>query len=112
MEMEFKVSRQKHAVTVKLTGRMDAGSAQRLEEACVRHIYDGMRDFIFDLSVLEYISSAGLRVLLTIGQRLGKLGGRIMLGNVGGQAKEVFDLSGLNSWILQDGAWQMGDAGK
>lgn len=51
-------------LTLTITGRLDTSTAPKLEET-LKESYDNVTELIFDFQKLEYISSAGLRVLLS-----------------------------------------------
>ena len=95
--MEFIVNKTEQAVTVKVTGRMDAVTAPGFEQECGRLIEHGDKDLIVDLSALEYISSAGLRVILGVGKKIKTQGGTLTFGGMSGMVKEVFEISGFSS---------------
>ena len=63
MELEFK--NENGSLTVKLIGKLDTMTAPKLEEELSKKINE-VQEIIFDLETLKYISSSGIRVLLTI----------------------------------------------
>lgn len=95
--MDFVSDKTEHAVTVKVTGRMDAVTAPGFDQECGRWIEEGNKDLIVDLSGLEYISSAGLRVILGVGKKVKAQGGSLTFGGMSGMVKEVFEISGFSS---------------
>ena len=82
------------ALTVALEGRLDTTTAPRLEEV-LRGSVDGVSRLVFDLENLEYISSAGLRVLLAM-QKLMNRQGEMVLQNVNEAVMEVFEVTGFS----------------
>jgi anti-anti-sigma factor len=82
---------------VALRGRLDTSSAQALDEKLIEVTAAGARFAIIDLAGLDYVSSAGLRVLLTNGKRLATLRGRLVLHSTQHSVREVLDLSGFSS---------------
>ena len=64
-------------LTVSLDGRLDTTTAPRLE-AELKHSVSGIETLIFDFSSLEYLSSAGLRVLLAAQKVMNKQGSMIV----------------------------------
>ncbi len=79
--------------TVHLKGRMDASQADTAHE-----VMDGIDGtWTVDFSGLEYISSAGLKVLLATQQRLWEDGGEILLTGMTPHVKMVFELAGYDS---------------
>ena len=84
-------------VTVK--GRMDAVTAPEFEK-CMREWIDaGETEFIVDFGGLDYVSSAGLRSILTIAKNLKMKEGQIVLCALRDTVKEVFEISGFSSII-------------
>lgn len=81
-------------LTVALEGRLDTTTAPKLEEE-LRSSVDGITRLVFDLAKLEYISSAGLRVLLAM-QKLMNQQGEMVLQNVNEAVMEVFEVTGFS----------------
>ena len=81
-------------LTVALEGRLDTTTAPKLEEE-LRSSVDGITRLVFDLAKLEYISSAGLRVLLAM-QKLMNRQGAMLLQNVNEAVMEVFEVTGFS----------------
>nr|AIF26741.1 hypothetical protein [uncultured bacterium fosmid pJB84G2] len=80
-------------LTLKLVGRLDTTTAGELE-AAVSSSLDGVTTLTFDFSELEYISSAGLRVLLSTQKTMqGK--GKMIIANPNEMVNEVFDITGF-----------------
>ncbi len=76
---------------------MDAVTAPEFEQECDRWIDQGSNDLVVDLSGLEYISSAGLRVILGVGKKVKSNQGSLIFGGMSGMVKEVFEISGFSS---------------
>lgn len=82
------------ALTVALEGRLDTTTAPKLEEE-LRSSVGGITRLVFDVEKLEYISSAGLRVLLAM-QKLMNRQGAMLLRNVNEAVMEVFEVTGFS----------------
>lgn len=82
------------ALTVALEGRLDTTTAPKLEEE-LRSSIDGITHLVFDVEKLEYVSSAGLRVLLAM-QKLMNRQGAMLLRNVNEAVMEVFEVTGFS----------------
>lgn len=80
-----------------LEGRLDATSSKMFEEKILAVIDAGETRFIVDLSLLNYVSSAGLRVFLLASTRLKPTGGKVGLCSLQEPVKEVFDIVGFYS---------------
>ncbi len=80
------------SVTVKLAGSLDTVTAPELERQ-LAPVYGGsLKDLVFDLADLKFISSAGLRVFSTARKQLKERGGQASFVNMQPQIKEVFDI--------------------
>lgn len=84
------------AAILAVAGRLDNTSAQELETTVLAKLDQGIRNLIMDFSELEYINSAGLRVLVMCYQRLQPGGGQVTICGVRDYIAEVFDISGYN----------------
>ena len=83
-----------HVLTVKPKGRLDTATSPLLEKE-MRLYLDGVQDVIMDFAKVEYISSGGLRVLLTTEQLLENRGGGLKLIHVNEHILEIFELVGF-----------------
>jgi len=82
-----------------VTGRMDAVTAPEFENRVLDWINAGETHLIVDLGGLEYISSAGLRSILTIAKNVKGKQGQIVLCGLRDTVKEVFEISGFSTII-------------
>ena len=83
------------ALVVTVTGRLDTGAAPEFDRACDAWLGEGRTNLVVDMSGLEYISSMGLRSMITLATKLRSAGGRLALCGLGGSVREVFRISGL-----------------
>ena len=83
-----------NVLKVILEGRLDTTTAPQLE-AELTSALSGVTDLKFDLEKLDYISSAGLRVLLSTQKAMNKQG-TMVISNVPAQVKEIFDVTGFS----------------
>ncbi len=82
-------------LTVALEGRLDTTTAPNLEEE-LKDSLNGINTLIFDFKDLAYISSAGLRVLLSTQKAINKKGsGEMKIINSNEEIKEIFDVTGF-----------------
>ena len=81
-------------LTVKLEGRLDTMTAPELEKSLADSL-DGITELTFDMEGLEYISSAGLRVLLATQKTMNKQG-EMTVAHVQEMVMEVFEVTGFN----------------
>ena len=81
------------ALTVALEGRLDTTTAPELEKE-LKSALNGVTELVFDFSKLDYISSAGLRVLLSAQKQMSKQGG-MKVTKVNEMVMEVFEVTGF-----------------
>ena len=93
--MEIKKELNGSALTIKVIGRLDAGSAPELSKF-ITSALDGVTDLTFDFAELQYIASAGLRVLLVAQKRMNKQGSMKLI-HVNETVMEVLDMTGFAS---------------
>lgn len=79
---------------VKLEGRLDTVTAPDLEKE-LKEVLDGASELVMDFENLEYISSAGLRVLLATQKVMGRKGGMKVI-NVNETIMEIFEVTGFS----------------
>lgn len=80
-------------LTISLTGRLDTTTAPELDND-LKASLDGVEKLVFDFSGLEYISSAGLRVLLSAQKVMNKQGSMVVK-NVSEEINEIFEVTGF-----------------
>ena len=80
-------------LTISLEGRLDTTTAPQLETMLKENI-DGVKELVIDFEKLEYISSAGLRVLLSAQKTMSKQGSMKVI-NVSDLIKEIFEVTGF-----------------
>lgn len=97
--MEIVESRSGAQTELFLKGRLDAVSCKDLEQKFTSCFEAGVVDFTLDLSKLDYISSAGLRVLLWARKNTAGKNGQIVLRAPNDRVQTVIDLSGLASFF-------------
>ncbi len=91
--LNIKKESNESSLTVFLEGRLDTTTAPELEGE-LKDGLTGVTDLIMDFSNLEYISSAGLRVLLSAQKTMNKQG-KMVVKNPSEEVKEIFDVTGF-----------------
>ena len=91
--MTIEIKRNAEETIVKLVGRLDTITAPALDKTINEDIADA-KNLILDLKELEYISSAGLRVLLSAQKKYGKLG-YLKVINGCEEILSVFEMTGF-----------------
>jgi anti-anti-sigma factor len=95
--MEIQIQESGKAWVVSVAGKLDAVSAGDYEKAVSQLIADGKTYFVVDFANLSYISSAGLRVLLSTAKQLKPKGGTVVFANLQDNVREVFEMTGFSS---------------
>ena len=84
-------------LTLSLEGRLDTTTSPELETLLDASL-DGITELVFDFSGLDYLSSAGLRVLLSAQKRMNKQGSMKLI-HVNETVKEVFEITGFSDFL-------------
>jgi stage II sporulation protein AA (anti-sigma F factor antagonist) len=95
--MEFAHENAGDVVVAKLAGRLDSSSASTAEEQLTPLIANSAPRLVIDLSKLEYISSAGLRVLLLVARKVQQAQGKLALFGLAPGVRDVFSISGFDT---------------
>ncbi len=98
--MDIKTREEQGTVIVEVSGRLDAATTGQFETSCSETIQSKSgAKVILDFSGLEYISSAGLRSLLSLAKKLKATGGSLKLCNLTGIVKEVINIAGFDQFL-------------
>lgn len=94
--MEIAISQSADGRTlVALVGRLDTITAPEFEDAVTKLVTSGKRDLLVDLDKIDFVSSAGLRVIMAAQKRL-MHDGSIAFRNVQSNVMDVFDMTGFS----------------
>ena len=91
--MTIEIKRTAEVTTIEIAGRLDTTTAPELDKAINENITD-VKNLVLNVKGLEYISSAGLRVLLGAQKKMQKIG-TMKLINVREEVMEVFEMTGF-----------------
>jgi anti-sigma B factor antagonist len=83
-------------LTIALEGRLDTTTSPDLEEVVTGALED-FDSIIFDFENLSYISSAGLRVVLSIQKKMNAKNGNFIIKNVNDSVQEIFNMTGFSN---------------
>ena len=97
--MEIIEEKQEAICIFRLNGRLDSNTSQGFEKKIFDAISDGSIQMVIDFKDLDYISSAGLRVILKATKALNREEGKIMLCAMQDYVKEVFEIAGFDSFL-------------
>jgi anti-anti-sigma factor len=93
--MQIAEARLDGVVAVAPAGRIDTTTAPMLEQHLFALLSSGERRIVVDFSGVDYISSAGLRVMLLLARRVKEADGRLGLCAMGEAVRQVFQLAGF-----------------
>ena len=96
--MTINVERDFELVTLGITGRLDTTTAPNLESV-IKELSEDTKELIFDMSGVEYISSAGIRVLLGAYKKMNTNHGIMRIEKTNEQVYEVFEMTGLSDML-------------
>ena len=94
--MELQVTDHKRASVLAVTGRIDGSTAGDFEAALTELTDAGQNNIILDMSDVDFVSSAGLRVLVNTRKAVNAAGGKIVLAEPSQQVIETLDIAGLD----------------
>lgn len=97
--MDVKFDRRDGVLFVSVSGRLEAANAVAFEETVRTEIEDGDRAVIMDFATLEYLGSAGLRVIFMTASALHKRGARFALCSPPKPVAKVIHLSGMEQMV-------------
>ena len=102
--MEITEARERGVVVIAPVGRIDSTTSDRLEQHLLALVAAGERRVVVDFAGVEYISSAGLRVMLALAKKMKDARGLVALCAMGEPVKMVFSLAGFLPLFAVDGS--------
>ena len=94
--MKTEITQTGNTVTVTVTGRLDTVTSAEFEKILAPHFATQGLELVLDCREMEYISSAGLRVVLTAHKNITAKGGRFIIRNINKEVHSVFDMTGFS----------------
>ncbi|MDD4171556.1 MAG: STAS domain-containing protein [Syntrophomonas sp.] len=98
--MKILENKKSNVTVIELDGRLDSSTSSLLEEKLLAGLGFGEHNYIIDFAQVDYISSAGLRVLLMAAKKSKAAGGKVVLSALVDNVKEVFDIAGFTSIFM------------
>ena len=96
--MTINVERDFELVTLEITGRLDTTTAPNLESA-FNELSEDTKELVFNMSGVEYISSAGIRVMLSAHKKMHSKQGERRIEKANDTVREVFEMTGLSEML-------------
>ena len=93
--MDITILKENGATIVRIVGRLDTVTSPELDQA-VKPLIDLGATIVFDCEQMDYVSSSGLRVVLSTHKQLAAVGGRFIVRNLNHAVRSVFDLTGFS----------------
>ena len=94
--MKINKTSNNNELTLTVIGELNTTTYQELEDV-VKNSLNGIKKLVFDFKELEYISSAGLRVLLVSKKLMDQQQGKLVVKNANPSVKEIFDITGFTN---------------
>jgi len=95
--MEININNANNRTVITITGRLDTINSPNFEKAVAPVIAGNMQDVVLDCTSLDYISSSGLRLFLTMQKAANAKNGKLTLLGMKPIIKEIFDITGFSS---------------
>ena len=96
--MTINVERDFELVTLGITGRLDTTTAPNLE-AVINELSEDTKELVFNMDELEYISSAGIRVLLFAYKKTNQSGGIMRIEKANEMVRDIFEMTVLSEML-------------
>jgi len=97
--MEIRCKNEGSILVAMLVGRLDGTTAGIVQTELLPKLSSSAPKVILDLSLLDYISSAGLRSLLDLAKKVRTKAGKLVVAEMKDQIREIFEISGFRSVI-------------
>ena len=94
--MDLSISTENGKTLARVTGRLDTTNSEEFEKKMAPLLEGGNPDIEMDCSELEYISSSGLRLFLTLQKSVNARGGKLVILNMQSAIKDIFNMTGFS----------------
>ncbi|HRY28475.1 MAG TPA: STAS domain-containing protein [Elusimicrobiota bacterium] len=96
--MELKIETRDGVSVITVEGKLDGNTSAQAQEKIMPLVLPGAR-LVMDMSRCDYVSSAGLRVLLLVAKQTASRGGKVALAGVGDEVKDVMEMTGFGGFF-------------
>lgn len=97
--MDILLEKNDKKLNISLVGRLDTNTAPELDTKLGEE-FDGINEIIINLADLDYISSAGLRVVLKYHKQMAAAKGKLVIVKPKEEVMEVFDMTGFSTFLI------------
>lgn len=94
--METQVEEKGDVIVVRLEGRLDAASSPQLEKQMNSIIDSGHFKLVLNFASVDYLSSSGMRLMLSMSKKLKNLEGKLLACNVNDEVMDVIKMTGFH----------------
>lgn len=98
-EMNIRERRAGNTLVILPEGHLDSRSAKDFQEMVLQCIGGGEKSILLDFSKIDYISSAGLRAVLTLAKHQKEKNGKLAICSLAGTVKDIFRISGFDTIV-------------
>ena len=100
--MEVFIEKENNVTTARFVGRLDTRASQEVSKSVEPILEDPTGTIVLDCKDMEYISSSGLRIFLTIRKAAASKGGKVIVKDINNDIRQVFMMTGfLNLFEIQ-----------
>ena len=92
-------------LTCKLIGRLDTSTSPATEEEIMSSL-EGVTELILDCTDMEYISSSGLRIILSLQKKMTEEGGTMKVTGINEMVRDIFEMTGMNGLEVTDDVFE------
>jgi len=96
--MKTNIAKENSIMKIQVSGIINTETAPEFEKEIMSKFDDFITSVVFDFSQLDYISSAGLRVLLLVCKKVGE-DKKVTIRNAKPEVREVFEMTGFDSFL-------------
>lgn len=93
--MTFDIREENGIMAVNVSGRLDTPAAVKAQQDIIPLLENADKEIILDCTSLEYISSSGLRLFLTLRKETAAKGGKVIIEHINDDIKKVFMMTGF-----------------
>ena len=94
--MKVEITQTDNQIMVTLEGRLDTVTSSEFEKSLTPYFSSEAIELVLDCNAMEYISSAGLRVVLMTHKNITAKGGKFIIRNLNKEVRAIFDMTGFS----------------